>query len=236
MGADQAEEAETLDTPKLKRKHCSSSSTDLTAARSRRRESGILSLPRWITDELVDDAPEGPDCVRADAAALLPSFLEKLLFQNREPGRSRPFPLVEQQSLLSTRFLLYSRPRANGMCAHAAKGGVAQQQVEVFWLLGTEPQTANTLDQSSPPDSCVHPSLSPLFEVVWGIFIFQVLHKLRKDIGRGRSFVRVRLTGPSHTVLLDSGRVHRAQSSNQESRVVALVEVAPQIDTLSLPS
>lgn len=50
----------------------------------RRRESGILSLPRWITDEV--GVPEGADGGSAgDAAELLVEIFEKLLFQNREP-------------------------------------------------------------------------------------------------------------------------------------------------------
>ena len=53
----------------------------------RRRASGILSLPRWITDEDEPGAPEGADGASAggDAESLLDEF-EKLLFQNSEPG------------------------------------------------------------------------------------------------------------------------------------------------------
>ena len=56
----------------------------LVVASLRRRESGILSLPRWMTDEV--EVPEGAGGGSAgDAAELLVEMFEKLLFQNSEP-------------------------------------------------------------------------------------------------------------------------------------------------------
>lgn len=49
----------------------------------RRRESGILSLPKWMTDEVPDGDANGS---AGDAAEVLPEVFEKLLFQNREPA------------------------------------------------------------------------------------------------------------------------------------------------------
>lgn len=65
----------------------------LVPARSSRRESGILSIPRWITDDVVlagvDVEPAESPLNSAVVPTLLPSFLEKLLFQNNEPEHIR---------------------------------------------------------------------------------------------------------------------------------------------------
>lgn len=60
----------------------------------RRRESGILSLPKWITDEIEVADPEDADGSADNAAVeLLLEIFEKLLFQNREPvGRNETTP------------------------------------------------------------------------------------------------------------------------------------------------
>lgn len=55
----------------------------LVVASLRRRESGILSLPRWMTDEV--EVPEGAGGGSAGDAAELLEIFEKLLFQNSEP-------------------------------------------------------------------------------------------------------------------------------------------------------
>lgn len=63
----------------------------LVPARSSRRESGILSIPRWITEEVVGDGPDESPLKSAVVVLelFLPSFLEKLLFQNKEPAKKK---------------------------------------------------------------------------------------------------------------------------------------------------